>query len=974
MTAIAVIGLAGRFPDSPTVERYWANLLAGRDCITRASAEELHGLVPEGQLGDPRWVGASGRIEGVFDFDPGFFGMAISDARITDPQHRLLLRTACEALEDACVVPGADDARIGVFAGVGNNRHEALVRAALAARGEEPDELALEIGHAKDHASTKLAYRLGLTGPSMAVQSACSTGLLAIHQACQSLAAYESDVALAAAAAIRVPEQYGYVYLPGSIGSADGSCRPFSSRASGAVAGDGVAAVVLKRLVDAEADGDRILAVVRGSAVNNDGAKAGYGAVSAAAQERVIRDALLLAEVEPATVGSIEAHGSGTALGDAVEWSALSAVYGKSSGPGPWVGSVKSAVGHLREAAGLAGFIRAVLSVRDGVVPPILNLGLPADYVSRDHGALRLPRAVQTWTSRDPRRAAISSFGLGGTNAHLIVEQPPARPEPTAAAPAAEGRAEVLLVSAGSAAGLAGTTAAWREALLTDGAEPAAFADVSQSGRRHRTHRRFAVGSEPASLAEQLATDSEAVSTLAGRRDLAFVFPGVGDQYSAMAAGLHGRLPGFDRRLTDYLRQCGELAGRDLLKDLYPDGVRQRPAATEATFDLRRLAGRSTQDGSALFDPVGSHAVLFSLQLALAQSLADLGLTPAAVTGHSLGELVAASVAGVFRLDDALQLVVRRAQLVAQQPESAMLAVSLPADRALELTGPEVWLAAVNSPRGCVLGGTPAGLLAVQEQLSRREEPGRLLPVRHAFHTPLLRAAGEQLAELLCGYRLSRPAVPMVANLTGQWADEEFTDPGYWSRQLTAPVLFGQALVTTAERCRLLLEIGPGQLRTLAAQSGAALGGATVLATMRREYQREADDAVLGRALGGLWQAGVEIDWPRLRGGAPARRAGLPPTALDLRPLRIADRLPDLTEPRTGAAAIPTATGPSQSSPVRPAPATTTATATAPIGAGSTVEPPLPVCSRCWPSCGPRSWAPPTRGPPTTSSNSAATR
>lgn len=452
-----------------------------------------------------------------------------------------------------------------------------------------------------------------------------------------------------------------------------------------------------------------------------------------------------------------------------------------------------------------------------------------------------------------------------------------------------------MLISAGSAPGLAGTAAAWRDALLAGGAEPATMADVSQSGRRHRAHRSFAVGTEPAALAAQLTADREPVSTVPGRTDLAFVFPGVGDQYPAMAAGLHGRLPGFATALTGYLRQCGELVGRDLLADLYPDGPGPRLAAPEAAFDLRRLAGRSTQDGSALFDPVGSHALLFSLQLALAQALAELGVRPAAVTGHSLGELAAATLAGVFRTEDALRLVVQRAQLVARQPASAMLAVGLPADQAAEFTGPEVWLAAANSPRGCVLGGTRAGLLAVQEQLTRLDSPGRLLPVNHAFHTPLLRAAGDELAELLGGYQLSRPTVPMVANLTGRWADEELTDPGYWSRQLTSPVLFGQALATTAERCPLLVEIGPGQLRTLAAQSGAALGGATVFATMRREYQREADDLALARALGGLWQAGVEIDWQRLRDGAPARRAGLPPTALDLRPLRIAERLTDLT-------------------------------------------------------------------------------
>ena len=535
MTALAVIGMAGRLPGAATLDEYWANLLAGRDCVTRRPIEELRGLVADDLLDDSRWVGASGLIFNGFDFDPAFFGMSPKEALITDPQHRLLLSTAAAALEDACLVPAKGSQRIGMFAGVGTNRHSELVRGVLASRKEVIDELAIEVGNVKDHAATKVAYRLDLRGPAIAVQSACSTGLVALHQAGLSLAGYECDTAIVGAASLRAPEEYGYLALPGGISSTDGYCRAFSSAASGVMASDGSVAVVLKRYSDAVAAGDRIHAVIRGSAVNNDGAKSGYAMVSSEAQQRLIRDALLFAEIDPEQVGAAEAHGSGTPLGDAVEWNALSAVYG---GGSVVVGSVKSSIGHTREVAGLAGFVRMVCSVRDGKIPPTLHVGLPADFAQPGGSGLHLARRTQEWGSHEPRRGAVSAFGLGGTNAHVIVEQPPAaeqRSEP--AGPA------LVLISAHSQTAAKTTAATWSEALVSGKVSLAEAADVGQSGRRHRRHRVFAVSSSREAAADELSSRTTVSAGLTEPK-VCFVFPGIGDHYPGMAAGLRTSLPG----------------------------------------------------------------------------------------------------------------------------------------------------------------------------------------------------------------------------------------------------------------------------------------------------------------------------------------------------------------------------------------------------------------------------------------------
>lgn len=869
---IAVLGMSARLPGADDIATYWSNLLGGRDCLTRRTVQELRGAVPDELLDDARWVGASGRIAGAFDFDPARFGMPPRTATLTDPQHRLLLTLVAEALEDAALVltPGS---RVGVYAGVGGNRHQDLVRAVMAGTGEIPDELALEIGNEKDHASTKLAFRFDLTGPAVTVQSACSTGLVAVHQACQALAAYECDLAVVAAAAVRVPDVHGYLHYAGSIGSADGVCRPFSARATGAVAGDGAVALVLKRGIDAVTDDDPIHAIIRGSAVNNDGAKSGYGSVSADAQRQVIRDALLFAEVEADSIGSIEAHGSGTALGDATEWAALASIYGHAATA--LVGSVKSNLGHLREASGLAGLVRAIMSVREGRIPPVINVGVAADF-TRTNTHLKLARVAQDWPRTGTRRASVSALGLGGTNAHVLVDQPPER-----AIAESEGGTALVLVSGGSDQAAIHTARRWAEALRA-GATPQDAATVSQQGRRHRSHRRFAVGSDPDTLARGLLEEVSAPDGNPEGRGLSLVFPGVGDHYPGMTAGLQSWLPEYDREVTRLLALCSDRARRELT--IPPP---QLPARGEARVSgLRRLVANQDANSLSSIDTVRVHATLFCIEVALARQLEALGLSINSLVGHSLGELAAATFSGVFAEDEAIDLVISRAELLSEQTDGAMLAVGVSEDAARDLLGEGVWLSAVNSPRNCVLGGERAAVVALAERLAERGAPARLLSSGQALHTPLMRPVADSLRPLLVRMTRSQPRLPMATNVTGNWEDQEYTDPDYWHRHLTSTVHFGAALRTVAGTSTALVEVGPGQLRTLAAQSQGDLSGAVVVGTVRREYQDESDRDVLLRALGTLWRHGEEPRWSALP--APGgRRVAMPATAPDERLLRI---------------------------------------------------------------------------------------
>ena len=906
-SAIAIIGMAGRFPGARDVERFWSNLRDGVHSITFFSDEELlaAGVAPH-LLRDPSFVGAGGTIEDADRFDAAFFGFTPREADVMDPQHRVLLETAWEALENAGHEPGTGT--VGVYAGAPANDYLAHVLA----RPELVEALGafqLSLANGRDYLATQAAHRLNLRGPAVNVHTACSTGLVAVHVACQALAAGECDLAVAGGASIRTGPP-GYRYTPGGIASPDGHCRAFSADAAGLVGGDGIGLVVLKRLADARADGDTIRAVIRGSAINNDGAqKVGFTAPSVQGQAAVIEEALDVGGIDPATVGYVEAHGSGTALGDPIEVAALTQAFGD-TGRRQHValGSVKTNVGHLDAAAGATGLIKATLAVERGEIPPSLHYAAPNPEIDFSGSPFFVNTELRPWTGVDggPRRAGVSSFGIGGTNAHVVLEQAPA-PRPSKP----KRSWHLLALSARTPAAL--DAAAERLAAHLRAHPEQALCDVAwtlQAGRRAFEHRRALVartGAEAADALEARAPDRVFGGVAPGAASpVAFLFPGLGSHYPGMGRGLYATEPVF-RETVD---RCAEillpLLGVDLREVLYPGDTAADDDGAAPSIDLRAMLGRTAaapdDPGERLNATRLAQPALFITEYALARLWMSWGIQPAAMVGHSLGEYVAATVAGVWSLEDALVLTAERARLVAEMPPGGMMGVNLPPEEASAYLRGSLSIGALNGPSITVFSGPGEELEEVQAEMEARGIVWRRLPLQHAFHSPMMEPVAERLSGLLRGMRLHAPKLPFASSVTGTWITAaQATDPGYWSRHLTSTVRFGDGVETLARGgIRVLLETGPGHgLRMLASQL--TVWGdepPVVVASLRHAYERQSDTAHALGAAGRLWAAGAPVDWHAMHAHERLRRVPLPTYPFERRRHWI-DR------PTSGSASIP---------------------------------------------------------------------
>ncbi|MFJ3913709.1 type I polyketide synthase [Streptomyces vinaceus] len=860
--AVAVVGMAVRLPGCDSLDRYWEILAAGEDAVTRRTQQP------------GTFVPAYGSVPRPAHFDPARFGIAPSEALLLDPQHRLLLEAADEALE-AANVDRVRTPAISIYAGVGHNDYERWVGTALAGQ-PGVDAQALEVTNRGDYAATRVAYRLGLHGAAITVQSACSTALTAVHLAVQDLLAHGSDLAVAGVAAVRVPAPGGYDAPLGGIGSPDGVCRPFDQAAGGSVPGDGAGAVVLKRLGDAVRDGDDIWAVVRGTAMNNDGSgKSGFAGVDAAAQAEVIRAALQVAGLRPQDIDYVEAHGSGTRIGDATEWSALAEVFADVDHP-VRVGAAKGGLGHLREAAGLAGLVKAVLSLRHGrlVATPHFDR-LPSD-LARTGGPLHPLGEALDWPPAEgrPRRAGVSAFGLGGTNCHVVLEEAP--PRPREHGQGTDG-AQLLLVSSHHPDALTADLDALRDHLDLHPARAADTAWTTQTARHRHPHRGYAVITPEGGT--RAAFDADRLRVQHGRApaappEVVFVLPGIGSHYPGMGAGLAATDPVF----ASHLRAAVEIA------DALTDGAvgrsfaapGPRPAGDGGRVDLRALLRR---DGAAR-PPRRAlrevHLSLFCLEHAMARTLIDLGIRPAALLGHSLGEWVAAVLAGVIGLDDAMAAVARRADLVVTAGEGAMLGVLAPAEDVEKYAGDDTWLAADNGPGHCVFSGRPDAVTALAGRL--RDDGFTVLPVdtAHPFHTPQLTRAADLLGEDMRDVPLGPARIPIASSVLGRWLDGETPTPSYWRDHMVGRVRFKAAAGLALARHRVLIEVGPGTARPWIGQSDP---DAVCVRTVRQSYEHVPDRQVLLEALGELWTHGVEAEWERLH-PAPGRRTTLPPRSL----------------------------------------------------------------------------------------------
>jgi amino acid adenylation domain-containing protein len=846
---IAMIGMAGRFPGASSIEQFWQNLRDGVEAVSFFSDDELLAAgVDPAMLNHPNYVKAGVLLENIEQFDASFFGYSPREAEIMDPQHRLFLECAWEALERAGYDSEKYDGAIGVFAGAGASSyfynlmsHPEIIEAV--------GGIQLAIGNDKDHLPTHVSYKLNLHGPSVAVQTACSTSLVAVHMACRSLLDGECRMALAGGVAIHDTEKAGYVYQEGGIGSPDGHCRAFDAAAQGTISGSGVGIVVLKRLTEALADGDFIHAVIKGSAINNDGsAKVGYTAPSVEGQAEAIRAAQISAGVDAESISYIEAHGTGTRLGDPIEIAALTRVFRESTEKKGFcaIGSLKTNLGHLDTAAGVAGLIKTALALEHRSIPPSLHFEQPNAALDLDNSPFYVNKDLSGWqTESGPRRAGVSSFGIGGTNAHVIVEEAPAVEPSGSSRPF-----HLLMLSAKTSSALEQATA--NLAAYLEQHTEANLADVAytlQAGRKTFSHRRVMVCREVDDARDGLSKlDPERVFTFKGEaaaRNVVFMFPGQGAQYVNMGRELYVRESVFREQVDACCETLKPRLGFDLRDVLYPS----EDVAVDAATLLRQT--HVTQPA------------LFVIEYALARLWMAWGINPSAMIGHSIGEYVAACLAGVFSLEDALSLVALRGKLVQSLPEGAMLSVPLPEDKLRGMLSERLSVAAINGPSLCTVSGPVEAIDELQQRLALKSVDCRRLQTSHAFHSQMMAPVIAEFNDHMKRLRLKAPKIRYVSNVSGTWIKaSDATDPVYWARHLRQTVRFADgARELLKDANATLLEVGPGRTLSAMVRPLARETGQVLINSLRHPNDPGTDEEFLMGALGRLWLTGAQINW-----------------------------------------------------------------------------------------------------------------
>ena len=854
---IAIIGLACRVPGAADDAEFWRNLAAGEESIEPSTLAEQAALgVPEHWLKDPYFVPVSAGVADVECLDAAFFAMSAAETELRDPQHRLFLELAYTALEDSGYDPERYPGEIGVYGGSGEDAYQWLNTRRDPKSFAAAAPLGLAISSHTDYVATFTSFKLNLRGPSLTVHTACSTSLVAVHLACEALRNGECDIALGGAVNIDLPLGWGYMYFDGAIYSPDGHTRAFDAKAAGTMWSDGGGIVVLKRLADALADGDHVRAVILGNAINNDGRdKAGFTAPSQEGQAAVIAQALGVAGVDPRTISYVEAHGTGTAIGDPIEVAALSSVYRRHCADAGWcgIGSVKTNIGHLGPAAGVAGVIKTVLAMEHGLIPPSLNFETPNPKIDFAASPFYVSREPIPWDGgQAPRRAGVSSFGVGGTNAHVVMEEAPAQPRE-------RGRPQARLIRLSARTGTALDTAAQRLAgALTSQDSDVDLADVActlRTGRRELPHRLAIVAAGPDEAAAALASPRRRITGTArpAAPRVAFMFPGQGAQYPGMGSQLYRAEPVFRSAMDECAAVLAGTLEEDLREIMFaPDG--------EAT--LRQ---------TAITQPA-----LFTIEYALARLWQSWGVEPAAMVGHSIGEYVAATLAGVYSLPDALRVVAARGRLMQRMAPGAMLAVRMDEAALLARLPDKLAIAAVNGPGACVVSGPVEGVAGFARQLDHDGVGSRRLVTSHAFHSPMMEPALAEFRAVVDGVRLQPPRLGFLSNLTGGWITATAaTDPSYWASQLVEPVRFGGCLATLlVQDGWLLLECGPGSQLCGLARSQPSAGQATTVQSLPGPADKRTDAEVLLAAAGQLWTAGVPLD--ESRPGERRRRVSLP--------------------------------------------------------------------------------------------------
>lgn len=861
LDGVAVIGMAGRFPGAQNVDFFWENLINGRESITFFPPDGLSPLIPSKIKQNPHYVPARGILDNIDLFDADFFNIPPLEAQVMDPQQRIFLELCWEGLENAGYA--AEDHRnlTGVFAGMNNNSYYLKNVLKCPESVEKIGEFQAMLANEKDFLATRASYKLNLRGPSVNIYTACSTGLTAIISAFQSLMTYQCDMALAGGVSITVPQNSGYLYQEGSMLSPDGHCRPFDENSQGTTFNNGAGVVVLKRHEEAVEDGDHILAVIRGTGLNNDGSeRVSFTAPSVEGQQEAIAMALAQAEVAPETISYVETHGTATPMGDPIEVSALTQAFSIAPDKGKTclIGSVKSNIGHLIHAAGVTGFIKTSLALHHKTLPPTLYHKEPTSRIDWDNTPFTVCNKLTDWTTTygSPRRAGVSSFGVGGTNAHVILEEYE-NPAPVSSTLPFH----LVLFSARSENALKQQAINLHNHIESSPTSLPDLAFTLQNGRKHFNRRCFGVFDSYQTTSNALKSQdtSQLFTATTTRRnpEIVFMFPGQGAQHLQMARGIYENIP-YCATLID--------SGAEILQP-------------ELGLDIRSvLFSDNDADADILTQTRIAQPALFLIEYALAMIWQTFGVIPAAMIGHSIGELTAACLSGVFSFKDGLQLVAKRGALMQQCPTGSMLSVRLSATVMRERLTQDLVLSTINSPQLCVVGGPKKHISTLFDQLQADDIPSQILHTSHAFHTADMEPAATAFSSAVDQLQLSPPKIPFISCATGTWiTDEQAVSGEYWGKQILSTVQFSKGMsLALADEERVFLEVGPRTTSATLARQHLAGRKISILSTLDKETSPARDYFSFLQACGHLWLNGTEIKWPEIYANEQRSRIPLP--------------------------------------------------------------------------------------------------
>lgn len=862
---IAIIGMSGRFPMAKNIHEYWENLINGKECFTQLSDEQITatGVKPD-LLKDPNYVKVSPFLEDYDKFDPQFFGYSPREASMMDPQQRLFLECCWEAFEDAGYNADVYDEPVGVFGGSAINTY--MIFSGVYNRFYT-EFLPSVVGNDNSFLANRVSYQLNLNGPAVTVQTACSSSLVSIHLSIQSLLSGECTMALAGGVAVWVPHGAGHLYKEGNVFTKDGHCRAFDAKATGTIFGSGAGVVLLKRLDDAIRDADNIYAVIKGSAINNDGAKkTDYTAPSVDGQAEVIVEALANAGVSAEDISYVETHGTGTFIGDPIEIRALTKAYRAFTDRNGYcsIGSVKPNIGHLDASAGAAGLIKAVMALKYKMIPPSINFDEPNPAIDFENSPFYVNKSLRKWESEDesPLLAGVTSLGMGGTNAHVILQEAPVIEKPNV-----EDQWPLLI-----------TYSAKKESALDDySAKLAEFlkknpytslpnvAYTLQTGRKEFSHRRFLVAESRDGAIEKLeklpASSVKTFSDHAEDRDVVFLFPGQASQYVNMGLDLYLSNTVFKKHLDNCAEILKPIIDVDIRKMIFPTPGHEESATEQ------------------LQNTVYAQPAIFSIEYSLAMFWIDLGIKPVAVLGHSMGEFTAACIAGVFDLETGLKLIAMRGSIMQELELGSMLAVMLPPSEVEKYLNDRLSISVINTPTSCVLSGDTEAIEAIKKVFDAKDIYTRLLETSHAFHSHMMDPVLEKYRDFVSAMTFSPPSIPVLSATRADWTSpNELTNPDFWVDNIRQPVQFADAVEKLFEKPEwILLEVGPrNTLTTLAMQHPEITPNQVLVQSMRHPKQPQDDNVFALAALGRLWSSGYPVDWKRVYKDNPVYKIPVP--------------------------------------------------------------------------------------------------